>query len=52
MVPTLLSIAMLAVLILVWAGIWLIVARRDPNHGALMVTAGLVILGNILIWTL
>ena len=51
MAATFLSIAMLAVIALVLGGGWLILARREAKRGGLMVAAGLVILGNVLIWT-
>jgi len=47
-----LSIVMLAVFALTWGGAWLILKARDRKRGALMLVAALVLLGNILIWTL
>ncbi|WP_326525115.1 hypothetical protein [Sphingomonas sp.] len=46
------TIAMLAVFALTWGGIYLIVKQRDRKKGALMLACALVILGNVLIWTL
>jgi len=48
---TLLSIAMLAAFALGAGGMWLIAKRRDARKGTLMLVAGLVLLGNVLIWT-
>jgi hypothetical protein len=47
-----LSIVMLAVFALTWGGGWLILKARDRKRGALMLVAALVLLGNVLIWTL
>lgn len=47
-----LSIAMLAVIALGAGGMWLIAKQRDTKRGILMLIAGLVILGNVLIWTM
>ncbi|WP_325489739.1 hypothetical protein [Sphingomonas sp.] len=44
--------AMLAVFALVAGGIYLIRQRRDRRKGVLMIACALVILGNILIWTM
>ena len=44
------SIAMFAAIALGWGGTWLILKRRDPKHGILMIVAGLVLFGNVLIW--
>ncbi len=49
--PLILSLAMLAVIALVLGGGWLIARRRDRRRGALMIVAGLVVLGNVLILT-
>lgn len=46
------SIAMLAVGALLTGGVWLIAKRQDRQRGVLMIIAALVLLGNILIWTL
>lgn len=50
--PILLSIMMLAAIALFGGGIWAIVKRRDRKHGLLMLVAAIVLLGNVLIWTL
>jgi len=47
----LLSVAMIAVFALGAGGAWLIVKRRETKRGVLMMVAAMVILGNILIWT-
>ena len=47
-----LSIAMLAAFLLLGVGAKLIVRRQDRQRGVLMVIAALVIVGNVLIWTL
>lgn len=46
----LLAIAALGVLVLTWGGIKLI-RRGDRQKGALMLVAALVLLANLLIWT-
>jgi hypothetical protein len=48
----LLSIAMLAAFALAGGGIWMISKRRDVRKGILMLIAALVLLGNVLIWTI
>ncbi len=48
---TLLSVAMLAAFLLGGGGIWLLVRRGETKKGLLMLVAGLVLLGNVLIWT-
>jgi hypothetical protein len=48
--PTALTIAMLAVFALAAGGIFSIVKRREKKQGILMLVAGLVLLGNVLIW--
>jgi hypothetical protein len=48
----LLSIAMLGAFLLAGGGIWMISRRRDARKGILMLVAALVLLGNVLIWTL
>lgn len=50
--PMLLSITMLAAFALGVGGIWAIVKRRDVKHGVLMLIAAVVLLGNVIIWTL
>ena len=47
----LLSIAMIAVLLVGAGGMWMIVRGRDFKKGVLMLIAALVLLGNVLIWT-
>lgn len=47
-----LSTAMLAALLLGVGGMRLIVRRRDYKKGALMLVAALVLLGNVLVWTI
>ncbi len=49
---TLFSVAVLATFALVAGGIYLIAKSRDRRKGALMLIAALVLLGNLLIWTL
>lgn len=49
---TLLSITMLASLLLGASGIWMAAKRRDFRKGILMLLAALVLLGNVLIWTI
>lgn len=48
--PLMLSIAVLAVFALVWGGIR-IFRSGDRQKGVLMLVAALVLLGNVLIWT-
>ena len=47
-----LSLLMLGGVLLVTGGIWLIVKRRDRKRALLMLAAGLVMFGNVAIWTL
>lgn len=47
----LLSVAMIAVLLLGAGGMWMVVRGRDARKGVLMLIAALVLLGNVLIWT-
>ena len=49
---TLMSIAVIAAFLLGAGGMWLIVKRRDAKKGLLMLVAALVMLANVLIWTL
>ena len=49
---TLLSIMVIAAFLLGGGGMWLIVRHRDLKKGALMLVAALVLLGNVLVWTL
>jgi predicted MFS family arabinose efflux permease len=46
------GIAMLAVFACVIGGIYLIRTRRDRRKGVLMIAMALVLLGNVLIWTM
>jgi hypothetical protein len=48
----LMSLLMLAAFALAAGGVWLIAKGRDRKKGALMLLAALVMLGNVLIWTL
>jgi hypothetical protein len=49
---TLMSVLMIAAFLLGAGGMWLIAKRRDLRKGALMLVAGLVMLGNVLVWTI
>lgn len=49
---TLLSIAMLGALVLGAGGVWMLVKRKDRQKGLLMLAAAIVLLGNVLIWTI
>ena len=46
-----LSIAMIGAFLVGAGGMWLIVRRRETKKGLLMLVAALVLLGNVLIWT-
>lgn len=46
-----LSILMLAAFALSAGGAYLILKRRDRRKGVLMIVAALVMLGNVVIWT-
>ena len=46
-----LSVLMLATFALGAGGAWMIVKRGNVKKGALMLLAALVMLGNVLIWT-
>ena len=46
------SVAMLAVFLLAGGGLVMLVRGQDRKKGALMLIAALVLLGNVLIWTL
>ncbi|MES2444738.1 MAG: hypothetical protein V4574_18095 [Pseudomonadota bacterium] len=48
----LLSIAVLAILALLWGGVWMIVKGGNRLKGVLMIVCALVILGNVLIQTI
>jgi LPXTG-motif cell wall-anchored protein len=47
-----LSILMIAAFLLAAGGLYLILKRGERAKGALMILAGLVALGNVLVWTL
>ncbi|WP_294172188.1 hypothetical protein [uncultured Sphingomonas sp.] len=49
---TTMSIAMIAAFVLVGMGVRFVLRPEQRKHGALMIVAGLVILANVLIWTL
>lgn len=49
---TLLSIMVITAFLLGAGGMWMIVKRRDLKKGLLMLVAALILLGNVLIWTL
>ncbi len=51
MYPLTMGIAILAVLALSWGGVT-VLRRGDRQRGVLMLICALVILGNVLIWTL
>lgn len=50
--PIALSIAMIAVILLVIGGVRMITKQRDRTKGVLMIVAALVLLANVLIWTI
>jgi hypothetical protein len=50
--PIILSLLMIAAFALGAGGVWAIARRKDLKRGLLMLLAGLVMLGNALIWTL
>ena len=47
-----LSLLMIAFVILTGGGLWVLLKRGHKGRGILMIVAGLVMLGNVLIWTL
>jgi hypothetical protein len=49
---TVLSIVMIAAFLLGAGGMWLIVRRGETKKGLLMLVAALVLLGNVLVWTI
>ncbi|HWT11653.1 MAG TPA: hypothetical protein VN231_02775 [Allosphingosinicella sp.] len=49
---TLLSVLMVAVFLLTAGGLYLIAGRGERRKGGLMLVAALVMLGNVLVWTL
>jgi divalent metal cation (Fe/Co/Zn/Cd) transporter len=46
-----LAIVMIVALLLAIGGFHLILKRREPRKGTLMIIAAIVFLGNVLIWT-
>ncbi len=48
---TTMSIAMIAALVLVAAGVRFVLRPEHRKQGGLMIVAGLVILANVLVWT-
>jgi hypothetical protein len=48
----LLSIVMIAAFLLFAGGVWMFVKARDRRKALLMLVAAVVLLGNVLIWTL
>jgi high-affinity Fe2+/Pb2+ permease len=46
------AIAMLAAFLLIFGGIKLAMRKQDRGRGVLMIVAALVLVGNVLIWTL
>lgn len=48
--PLMLSIAVLAMFVLVWGGVRTM--KADRTKGVLMIVCAIVILGNLLIWTI
>jgi hypothetical protein len=51
LVSALLSIAILAAFALAGGGLWLLVKKCERKQGGLMLLAALVLLANVLIWT-
>jgi hypothetical protein len=49
---TTMSIAMIAAFVLVGVGVRLVLRPEQRKQGGLMIVAGLVILANVLVWTL
>ena len=47
-----LSILMITAFLLTAGGVYLVLKRKEPRKGALMIVAALVALVNVLIWTL
>lgn len=45
-----LSIIMLAGLMLLGGGLWMIIQRKDHKRGLLMLVAALVMFGNVAVW--
>jgi hypothetical protein len=51
LVSDLLSISVLAAFALIAGGLWLLLKRGEKKQGGLMIAASLVLLANVLIWT-
>ena len=49
---TIMAITMIAAFLLVVGGVRLVLRREDRGRGVLMLAAALVLVGNVLIWTL
>lgn len=49
---TALAVAVIAAFALAGGGVWLLVKRRQRKQGVLMLIAGAVLLGNVMVWTL
>ncbi|QIK77603.1 hypothetical protein G7077_00380 [Sphingomonas piscis] len=47
-----LSLAMIAAILLIVGGVRLALRKTEGRRGALMVLAGLVLIGNVLVWTI
>lgn len=50
--PLVLSLLMIAFAVLTGGGLWVLIKRGHRGRGILMIVAGLVMLGNVLIWSL
>ena len=46
------AVAMIAAFLLTVAGVRLAFRREERKHGILMIVAALVLVGNVLVWTL
>ena len=49
---TALSLAVISSFVLAAGGLYLLLKRREPKQGVLMLVAAVVLLGNVLIWSL
>lgn len=47
-----LSIATLAILVLIWGAWWMFFRRGEKQKGVLMLVCAVVLAGNVAIWTL
>lgn len=47
-----LSVAVLAILVLIWGAWWMAYRQGNKQKGALMLLAALVLAGNVAIWTI